>query len=374
MKGSKQDKVNEIVWAIIDRGDTPSQRGLARKYHDSVGCTEGSMYQKVRRAIKYHHSQGLLKECEDNGIPIDNVSQYWHKSKHYSVFVKNQPRSYEDIRDTIIDEMKKHSPIYPVIHRDRCIDPHLLVVDPADIHIGKLCDSFEVGEDYNSQIAVKRVREGVDGIIKKSSGFEIDKVLFMIGNDVLHIDTPRRTTTAGTNQDTDGMWYTNFLIAKKLYIEIIETLTSVADVHVTFNPSNHDYMSGFFLADSISAWFHNAKNVTFDVSIAHRKYFRYGDNIIGTTHGDGAKNQDLPLLMAQESGADWLARHRYIYTHHVHHKSSKDYGSVCVESLRSPSGTDSWHDRNGYAHSPKCVEGFIHSPVNGQVARLTHIF
>jgi hypothetical protein len=33
---------------------------------------------------------------------------------------------------------------------------YLLVLDPADIHIGKLCSSFEVGEDYNNQIAVQR--------------------------------------------------------------------------------------------------------------------------------------------------------------------------------------------------------------------------
>jgi hypothetical protein len=109
--------------------------------------------------------------------------------------------------------------------------------------------------------------------------------------------------------------------------------------------------------------------------MAHRKYYRYGENIIGTTHGDGAKETDLPLLMAHESGKDWYeCKHRYYYTHHIHHKKSKEYMSVCVESLRSPSGTDSWHHRNGYQHSPKAVEGYIHCKVNGQVARLTHIF
>ena len=101
----------------------------------------------------------------------------------------------------------------------------------------------------------------------------------------------------------------------------------------------------------------------------------YGKNLIGTTHGDGAKFQDLPLLMAQEASEHWSeTKHRYVYTHHVHHKTSKDFVGVTVESLRSPSGTDSWHHRNGYQHNPKAVEGFIHSKEFGQVARLTHIF
>lgn len=96
--------------------------------------------------------------------------------------------------------------------------------------------------------------------------------------------------------------------------------------------------------------------------------------MIGTTHGDGAKMQDLPLLMAHES-KDWSSvKHRYIYTHHVHHKTAKDFAGVTVESLRSPSGTDSWHHKFGFTGAPKAVEGFIHSKDNGQVARLTHIF
>jgi len=281
---------------------------------------------------------------------------------------------YLKLKDVIIKEMKAHAPKFTKLKRDKLSDEHLLVIDPADVHIGKLATSFECGEDYNNQIAVQRVLEGVDGILQKSNGFNIDKILFIGGNDILHIDTPDRKTTSGTPQDTDGMWYNNFLIAKKLYIEVLEKLIGIADVHFTFNPSNHDYTNGFFLADVIQTYFKDCKNITFDCSIAHRKYYTYHTNLIGTTHGDGAKPQDLPLLMAQESN-EWSAtKHRYIYTHHIHHKTSKDFVGVCVESLRSPSGTDSWHHRKGYEHAPKAVEGFLHSKVNGQVARLTHIF
>ena len=281
---------------------------------------------------------------------------------------------YLKLKDVIIKEMKTHAPKFTKLKRDKLSDEHLLVIDPADVHIGKLATSFECGEDYNNQIAVQRVLEGVDGILQKSNGFNIDKILFIGGNDILHIDTPDRKTTSGTPQDTDGMWYNNFLIAKKLYIEVLEKLIGIADVHFTFNPSNHDYTNGFFLADVIQTYFKDCKNITFDCSIAHRKYYTYHTNLIGTTHGDGAKPQDLPLLMAQESN-EWSAtKHRYIYTHHIHHKTSKDFVGVCVESLRSPSGTDSWHHRKGYEHAPKAVEGFLHSKVNGQVARLTHIF
>jgi hypothetical protein len=313
-------------------------------------------------------------------IDDKDVKHGWIKNKTASLFFKNpnfkteDQQSFEAMKQEIIDSISNYIPKYIPIVRDEVIEGHLLVVDPADIHIGKLCEAFETGEDYNCQVAVKRVREGVQGIINKAKGFNIDKILFIGGNDILHVDTPNRTTTGGTPQDTDGNWYSNFLTAKKLYVEILEMLLPIADVHFTFNPSNHDYMSGFFLADVIQTWFKDSKNITFDCSIAHRKGFLYGKNLIGTTHGDGAKQQDLPLLMAAEFPLEWSqSKHRYVYTHHIHHKSSKDYIGITVESLRSPSGSDSWHHKKGYL-SIKAVEGFLHHKEFGQVARLTHIF
>jgi len=85
--------------------------------------------------------------------------------------------------------------------------------------------------------------------------------------------------------------------------------------------------------------------------------------------------QDLGSLMSVEARDLWSQSvHRYMYTHHLHHKIAKDFINVTVEALRSPSAADSWHHRNGYQHAPKAVEGFIHHPQFGQIARLTHIF
>lgn len=330
---------------------------------------------KVQHAI--HKNKGILDECERVGIDVDNVKRFWHKSKHYSIEVVGAKKefNYNDFREDFISEISKWSPNYRTISRERIIDGHCMLFDPADIHIGKLCSSFETGEDYNQQIAVQRVRDGLDGIIQKSNGWNIDKIIFVAGNDILHTDTPRRTTTSGTPQDTDGMWYENFTTAKKLLVEIIETLMMIADVEVVYNPSNHDYMSGFMLLDSITSWFRNCNNVTFNADMSHRKYSIYGKNLIGTTHMDGAKVTDLPMLMAHEASEHWHnCKHRYILGHHVHHKSGKDYMSVNVETLRSPSGTDSWHHRNGYQFSPIAVEAFIYHKEHGQVARLTHLF
>jgi len=327
----------------------------------------------VDKKFRRKHS-ALEAQCEAVGIPVQDAKHYWHKGKHFSIFVKNKEVDLWEIKDQVIAEMKKYAPKYPVIKYPKNKDAHLLVIDPADIHIGKLCKAFETGDEYNHKIAIERVKSGVTGILNKAQGFPLDRILLIIGNDILHVDNAKSSTTSGTPQDTELMWYDAFNIAKNLLVECIETLLTVAPVSVQYDPSNHDYITGFMLAQTIEAWFKNCKNISFNISPAHRKYFVYGKNIIGTTHGDGAKEKDLGFLMAHECKQWNECVHRYFYKHHIHHYTGKDYMSVCVQTLRSPSGTDSWHHRNGYQHAPKAIEGFVHHKEFGRIATLTNLF
>ena len=358
--------IEEIVGALnVNKGTANNARSQLIKAGKIVKHKTGK-----KRAMH----PALAAECDAVGLPIDSVSNYWHKGKHFSVHVNGKDISLWDLKDQVIEEMKKHSPKYPAMKYTKVIDGHLLVVDPADIHIGKLCSAFETGDECTHKIVIDRVKSGVAGIVQKAKGFPIDQILFIIGNDILHIDNAKSQSTKGTTQDSELMWYDAFKIAQKLYVDVIEMLVAIAPVRVQYDPSNHDYLTGFFLAQTLEAWFRNCKGIEFNASPAHRKYFVYGKNLIGTTHGDGAKEADLGLLMAHES-TEWnQCKHRYFYTHHIHHKKSKDYMSVCVEALRSPSGTDSWHHRNGYQHAPKAVEGFLHHKEHGQIARITHLF
>jgi hypothetical protein len=319
---------------------------------------------------------GLTAHCDANGIPVHKVGHYWAKIEKYSTFIKRKADdSWQDVMDDMIAEMQLHSPVYPEVVYSRNTDGHLLVVDPCDIHFNKLSLRSETGESYNTKIATQRVKDGIQGLIDKSKSFQIDHILFIMGNDILNTDNHLGSTTKGTHQDTDSLWHQVYMVAFKSMVEAIEKLAAIAPVTVQFNPSNHDVILGFTLAQGVAIHFRNCSNIVFNVNPSHRKYFEYGKNLIGTTHGDGAKPEKLPFLLAEEAPKSWAkCPRRYVYMHHVHHKISRDYGSVCVESLRSPSGADGWHHRNGFQHAPKAMEAFLHHPKYGQIARFTHFF
>jgi hypothetical protein len=381
----------DLIIAALNSNPTLGRKDLIKlafkdyKYSEKEVDSLRKYFDRYLSTIKDEH-EGIYRTSAAVDVSPNDAKHMWIKKKledgtSVSTFIKNpnfvdhSSVNLDKLQEDVIKAMQDYSPNFKKIKREKSDEEYLLVIDPADIHVGKLSSAFETGEEYNQQIAVQRAIDGVKGILQKASSYKFDKILFIGGNDVLHIDNPRRMTTSGTPQDTDGMWHDNFMHARQMYVDMLEILISYADVHFTFNPSNHDYMSGFFLVQVIQAHFRNCPNITFDVDLRHRKAFEYHSNLIGSTHGDGAKSQDLPLLLATEFPLEWSrCKHKYIYTHHLHHKVSKDYLGVCVETLRSPSSADSWHMRNGYQHAPKAIEGFIHSKLHGQICRITHIF
>lgn len=324
----------------------------------------------------------------------------------FQIKVKLKPKNganWSEFRQSLIDDIKSYSPIFPVIKRVNIIkDPVLYLVDPSDPHFGKYASIEETGERFDLEEATKRYNEGIDGLIDKASSYNIERIVMIGGNDVNHIDNPFNKTTKGTHQDTSSMWFENFNASKIANIKAIEKLLTVANVHFVHCQSNHDVMTGFFLAQTIQAWFHNCNQITFDISPAHRKYIQYGNNLIGCTHGDGAPETALPDLMKTEAKKAWsVSEYAYWYVHHIHHKDKKaiqnakpirveqdgrgvsvlktglslearDYSHV--EYLRSMTGTDSWHHQKGFQHAFKAMEGFIHHPEYGQINRISHLF
>jgi hypothetical protein len=96
----------------------------------------------------------------------------------------------------------------------------------------------------------------------------------------------------------------------------------------------------------------------------HRKYHRYGDVLLGYTHGDMEPVQSLPLIMADEC-PDWSkTRIREWHIGHLH--KSKEFAMLTLDESRgirvrhlpSLSGPDAWHTAKGY-RSLKQADAFV---------------
>lgn len=317
------------------------------------------------------------EQMVEMGLDPKDVKHAWLKTDVMSAFYINPlfsaPEQIFELTEEIMKRMQKLSPKVKRKKYSKVDDPHMVEIDIADAHFGKLAVKSETGEEYNLDIAERRFKESVETlIVRASKGYNIEKINFIIGNDILHIDTPKRTTTSGTPQDTDGMWHEAFIRAYESYVWAIELLTTYAPVHVIFNTSNHDFMSGYMLAQTTQARFHSNKNVTFDVEPRDRKFYVYGKNMIMYHHGDGSKEKDFSILMATEQPQMWAdTDYRYISGHHLHHHIGKELIGATFKAKRSISSSDRWHYANGYV-SMAGADAEVYSLAGGKVAELIH--
>lgn len=369
----------------------------------------GLSFDQVKRRLK---RQDGAVEAAMSAVGTDREPRaFWAKQQPdgsilHSVLIgatdDDSAAEFEAVIDAACERLSKASPVVAVPN-DYLGGDHMLSLTPADVHMGKLCEAMETGDAYNMQVAEQRTKDAVAGLMKVASAFGLECVTVNTGNDGLHIDNSRKTTTGGTPQDTDGSIFSMFDAMFDTWVWVISEAAKYAPVHVVFDPSNHPWVSDWMLNRSIMAWFRNDERVTFDVkmnSIRHRKYQVYGVNLIGYTHGDGAKDKDLPNLMQYECREWWGKTQRgYWLVKHKHHKDAKTVGlsgyqqekdgmgvtvirsgdmqlekNVSVEIVRSPSGTDGWHDRNAFVGAIKAVECFLFHATRGQVARFTFPF
>lgn len=280
----------------------------------------------------------------------------------------------------LLSDIRNQAPgvVPPKPDRKLLVDPHCLEMAPMDVHIGKLCWAQEVGEDYDSKIATEEYEIAVEALLAKASGFEIEQIIMPIGNDLLHVDNLRATTTAGTYQDTDTRYIHMFRRARALMSWALRRCAIVAPVRGIIVPGNHDQLATFHVGEVLAAEFQGHPSITIDNGPALRKYFKYGTNLIGFTHGQTEKVNSLPMIMANEAQKMWAeTTHHEWHLGHKHKKHQTQFvgvdtvDGVIVRILPSLSAADSWHYQQGY-QTHRASEAYLWHPKTGYAGHFNH--
>lgn len=275
--------------------------------------------------------------------------------------------NFEELKEKFINDVKKEIPIWeskPSLSQNNL----LLEVPIADLHIGKMSWERETGENFDHHIAKERFNIVIEDILEKNKNRKLEKVLFVIGNDILNYDNMNKTTTGGTPQDTDIRFQKMFDVACELMLSGILSLNTLAPVDVLYVPSNHDYQTGYYLLMYISAFFKNHPNIQIDSSPKCRKYYEYGNNLICFSHGDKEKKRISGIPQVEAAEAWGRTKYREIHLGHYHSERTYEENGIVVRHLSSVTGTDSWHNMVGYVGAVKKAQTFIWSKEDGLLA------
>jgi hypothetical protein len=294
---------------------------------------------------------------------------------------RREIKDLQAVREEFLQDLKLLSPVSKKLtySSDLTQAPKLLEINIFDLHLGKIAWEKEVGSNYDLKIATQRFSDCIDHFIQAAKGYKIDRIVIPIGNDFFNSDRshPYNSTTNGTPQEEDTRWQKTFRTGRQLVIENVNKLVQIAPVDIVIVPGNHDFERAFFLGDSLEGWFFNNENVTVNNSPNPRKYYKYGKVLLGYTHGDKERMNDLPLIMAQEVPLEWATTlYREFHLGHFHHKkeikykSTEEYQGVVVRLMSSLSGTDAWHHNKGYISAKKSAEALIWDPEKGLESQL----
>lgn len=289
--------------------------------------------------------------------------------------------------DNFLKSVKDSSPDLSYLKKSKSKQgtKYMLEVSIPDLHIGKLAHEDEVGENYDTKIAIARYNGAVNDLLAHVAHYQndIEEIVFPIGNDLLQIDKMEGTTTAGTKVDTDSRWQAMFLKAQGLMISTINKLAAIAPVKILMVHGNHDNQTIFYLGQLLKAYYKieddkENGHIKINNGGKQRKYHKYGTNLIGFTHGNEEKHQDLGLIMATDQPALWgETRFRQFHLGHFHSRRTTKYVDVNehqgfqIRILPSLSSSDKWHDTKGYM-SIKSAVAFLYDKETGLVAEFSH--
>lgn len=237
----------------------------------------------------------------------------------------------------------------------------MLELPIMDFHLGKLAWGEETGQsDYDLKIAENLYMETVLDILSKVKPFGTpERVLFPIGQDFLHFDTPGTTTTAGTPLDSDSRWQKMFCRGVELLVWSIEQLRALAPVQILWIPGNHDTVLSYAATVGISQRYSNTEDVEVDLSPMPRKYIDYGLNLIGFSHGEN-EGKRLDGLMQVEAAAQWGGSvWREYHLGHYHSESTVDKNGIIFRRISSITAADAWHSEKGFIGATRRAQAFV---------------
>ena len=250
-------------------------------------------------------------------------------------------------------------------------DADLLTVIPmGDPHFGLLTWAQEVGDSFDLKIAEDLTFRAVDRLCALTPSSQTAMLLNL--GDYYHADNgSNRTPQSGNSLDVDGRFQLIAQVGLRALVRCVRRLLEKhAKVIVRNNRGNHDPHQAYMLSLALDALFTDEPRVEVEMTPASFYYFRFGKTLIGSTHGDGAKLADLPLIMASDVPSDWAASTwRVWHCGHFHHDQLKDHPGCTVETHRTLAANDAWHRHHGY-RSARDMKAVIYHREHGEISRI----
>jgi hypothetical protein len=237
-------------------------------------------------------------------------------------------------------------------------DELLTLYNIADHHLGLFSWGKETGEAYDLKAGEKVLLQAMADLVDQAPDSKTAVILNL--GDFFHTDnSDNRTLQSGNSLDVDTRYAKVLQIGVKLMISCVElALAKHEKVIVRCLPGNHDPHAALALTVALSAFFSSNDRVEVDLDPSRFFWYRFGKVMLGATHGDMVKPEQMPGTMAAFRSEMWGATvFRYAHFGHVHHRSKGggEHHGVVWETHQTLAAKDAWHHASGYSSGRSMV-------------------
>lgn len=323
------------------------------------------------RAAKAGHDIGVPVS---EGYSIKGVSTLYDSAGNAKLqWVKTSldKEQQEALFREALEAFKEGLPRYKPVKPPKKTNDDLLTSYPVgDHHFGMLSWHEETGADYNISIGEELLTGAMNHLVRTAPASS--EALIVLLGDFLHYDSMEAVTPQNRNQLDSDTRYQRMVRAaiRTIRYMIRQALKKHSSVRLIVEIGNHDLVGSVWIMEAMAEVYHDEPRVSVDTSPRNIHYYSFGECLIATTHGDKLKKPaDIPLIIATDEPDRWAkARHRHIWTGHIHHDQVKDFHGCKWESFRILPPVDAYAAQHGYrsGRDMKCI--VLHKE-HGEVAR-----
>jgi hypothetical protein len=240
----------------------------------------------------------------------------------------------------------------------------------GDHHLGMYADPNETGGGaWDADIADLMFRAAFDVLTRE--GQPASRAYICDVGDFLHVDdTSNKTFKSGHALDVSERWPKLLRRWRDMMVHAIDRCLEAHDsVVVEILRGNHNGHSAVSMALMLDAYYLHETRVTVSQSDAFYRFHKWGEVLIGLTHGDGCKLRELDRKMSNLAPDLWGATvHRYWYTGHTHHIERHELDGCVAEVFRTLAPVDAYAAKHAY-RSGRSMEAITLHKRRGEIAR-----
>ena len=325
----------------------------------------------IRHAYNVAHAwinadDGIRAALETTGLSIESGKHGWRRVQNKetgswdSVFWKADASqdSVTPWAELFREALGTVPPPLPAPMPDNIVHDLLPRYLIADVHFGMKAWADETGEEYNTEIASRRLAEASATLINAAP--YTDRAIILNLGDTGHMNSSSNVTpTSGHLLDVDGRFAQTAMAAVRAHVTMIEAAkTKHRHIDVVILAGNHDPDFASMLAISLIFKYETDERVTVHFNPAKLWVMEFGRNLLAAHHGDKTKPERIAMQVADVHAPIWGRTYwRYLDTGHIHQDSSKDIGGIFWESHRAITTRDAAAAAFGYTgrSTMKCI-------------------